>query len=94
MRDLPLEQEAALGELDAVGHDVEVVEPAVVDRGPELDRVGALRVRLRVREDDAELVDLAADVVDAVGLVVEDVADARRHPDDLHVLVRRPGPFP
>ena len=82
-------EEAALGDLDAVHDGVDVVDSAEVLRGLDGHAEGAGRVRLRRGEHDADLVDLAAEVVDAVGLRVEDVADVGGHPDERDVLARR-----
>ena len=63
-------------------HGEDVVQPAEVLRCRERRLEGAARVGGRVRERDPDLVDLAAEIVDAVGLRVEDVADVRGHPDE------------
>ena len=65
-----------------VHHGEDVVQAAEVLRHLERHLERAARVGGRVRERDADLVDLAPDVVEAVGLRVEDVADVRRHPDE------------
>ncbi len=82
------DQEAAVGDLDAVDHGVDVVDAAEVLWRRQLHGQVPLRVGLRLGEDDLDLRGRAAEVVDAVGPGVDDPRHVGRAPDDRDGLAR------